>query len=604
MTRKNLYNKLAGVLFILFTIFTACDEYLDKTPDADISERDMFGTYPDAQGFVDKQYAHIIDKLVFRPGGFMGYGDDFVASLGIVEAMARGSQWTVAAIPQFWSIWWYNGRLVSPFNPIEGREANGMWPMGWVMIRDANLMLKNMDIMTDATKEERDLIRGQALFFRAYHYWNYVTNWGGMPYIDKFIEANDDPYLPRLNTWETIEKIVIDLDNAAALLPDDWDNTVVGKDTPGKNQGRITKGACIALKAKALLFAGSPLFVLESSGIADYNAGYLKRSAEASWEVIKMANEGVYGLVPWDDFFKQFARNDGFSTWSEETILACVNRRKGRYVGYGGDAFLQIHGCNISPLRFAGNTVTATVTQNTVEMFEMENGLPIDDPSSGYDPMDPWVNRDPRFRGNILLDGDMWTFVNPEENKFDMWVGGKDYGREFMSPFLFKKYWPKGCNTYDKMWTQWTASNPVIRLGEIYLFYAETVNEVWGPDGTAPGASLTAVEAVNIVRARAGMPPVAAKFLGSKEAFRERIWNERAVELLGEEGSRWYDLRRWYVAHLDKYKVCYKVEFDKDYTYFNKLVTVTKLHEQKHYWMPIDPNAVQVYSGFYQNPGW
>jgi len=237
-----------------------------------------------------------------------------------------------------------------------------------------------------------------------------------------------------------------------------------------------------------------------------------------------------------------------------------------------------------------------------VEMFEMENGLPIEDADSGYDPMDPWSNRDPRFRGNVLVDGDEWTFANPEENRLDMYVGGKDTGPEFQSPFIFKKYWPKGCNDYDKQWTQWTASNPVIRLADIYLFYAEVVNELWGPDGTAPGASLTAVEAVNLIRDRAGMPPVAEKFLGSKEDFRERIWNERAVELIGEDGTRWHDLRRWHVGHLDK--ICYKLEFDKNRTYFNKVVAHAKVFEEKHYWLPIPIEATQVYKGFYQNPGW
>jgi hypothetical protein len=138
----------------------------------------------------------------------------------------------------------------------------------------------------------------------------------------------------------------------------------------------------------------------------------------------------------------------------------------------------------------------------------------------------------------------------------------------------------------------------------MYLIYAEAVNEFAGPTGTAPGASLTAADAVNIVRGRVGMPQVNSKFLANKETFRDRIWNERAVELIGEDGSRFYDLRRWHVAHMDKYRDIYKVEFDEGHTYFNRLFVQKKVFEQKHYWFPLPLESTQIYAGFDQNPGW
>ncbi len=598
---------LAVISTFIIVIFNSCDEYLDQTPDAVISDQDIFGSYHTSQGFVDKQYVFIWDIMSHRQGSYMGFGDDFLANLPIaVTRMARGQYDRLAMQPDYYSPFYIEGSDLAnnQFRKDPPKTAWGRWPSGWEMIRDANLVLKNVHLMTDATQEERNLIEGQVLFFRAYHYYTYVKNWGGMPYIDKFLEGNDDPYLPRLNTWETIEKISTDCERAAALLPDDWNNTAVGATVWDKNVGRITKGACYGLQAKALLCAGSPTFVLESTGDLKYDYDYMRRCATAAWEIIKLANTGVHSLVPWEDYYKQFGRNDGFSPWSSETLIACVNWVKGGFRGLGGNAFYQQHGGNISPMRFGGNAQTSCLTQNVVEMFEMANGLPVDDPDSGYDPMDPWSNRDPRLRGSILFDGDEWTFADPEENRLDMYIGGKDNTNEIVSPFLLKKYWPKGVNDYDKQWNLYTMSSPNLRLAEVYLIYAEAVNEVWGPNGTLPGASLTAIEAVNKVRERAGMPPVASKFLGSKETFRDRIWNERAVELIGEDGVRWYDLRRWHVAHLDKYKICYKVEFDKEHTYFNKLVAYEKVFEQKHYWLPVPLAATQVYSGFYQNPGW
>ena len=312
------YFRTTCVLLVFLALLSGCDEYLDQTPDAVIGDADIFGTYESTQGYLDKQYAFIADVLYYRSGGYIAYGDDFVASRGSNSAMAKGD-YMFAATPQFWSAFWYKARIFSRFNPATG-TTTGLWPSGWIMIRDANLVLKNLRLMTDATQEERDLIKGQALFFRAYHYWNYVRNWGGMPYIDKFLEGNDDPRLPRLNTWQTIELIVKDLDEAMVLLPEDWDNTSRGLEAPGKNLGRITKGACIGLKAKALLYAGSPTFSLESSGVLDYNADYLSRAASAAWELIKLADAGVYNLVPWGpEYYRQFGRNDGFITGGRRT---------------------------------------------------------------------------------------------------------------------------------------------------------------------------------------------------------------------------------------------------------------------------------------------
>jgi len=157
---------------------------------------------------------------------------------------------------------------------------------------------------------------------------------------------------------------------------------------------------------------------------------------------------------------------------------------------------------------------------------------------------------------------------------------------------------------HDNGWSQYYFNVPRIRLAEVYLWYAEAVNEAYGgPDKTAPGSSLTAVDAVNIVRTRAGMPPVHSKFLGSKEAFRARVWNERAVEI-AFENERWYDLRRWHVHHLPQYRELYELQFDKDHTYFNKVLYRTIEFAERHYFLPFPTNQVTLYPEWKQNPGW
>jgi hypothetical protein len=134
---------------------------------------------------------------------------------------------------------------------------------------------------------------------------------------------------------------------------------------------------------------------------------------------------------------------------------------------------------------------------------------------------------------------------------------------------------------------------------------------------------MTAVQAINTIRNRvklpvgeditkpselfvygsASLPGVLPQYTSSKEVFRNRIRNERAVEL-AYEGHRWFDLRRWYLSHLPEYKVRYKCIFDKNHTFFNKEILFEGIFDEKHYWLPFNRSDVNQYAAFNQNPGW
>jgi hypothetical protein len=172
-----------------------------------------------------------------------------------------------------------------------------------------------------------------------------------------------------------------------------------------------------------------------------------------------------------------------------------------------------------------------------------------------------------------------------------------------MTSYFERKFWPKGANAYDKQWNQYRYATPIIRLADVYLMYAEAMNEVYGPTGTDVEAPMTAVEALNVVRARSMMPPVADKFTVSKQALRVRIRNERSVELCFE-GHRWNDMRRWHIAHLPEYKIIYDMEMDKEHTYFKKVVRAQRTFDERHYWFPVFTEQTQLYKGWPQNPGW
>ena len=535
----------------------------------------------------------------------------------------------------YWWVWSnYHQNIFNQHDEsIDPAKRSGIWTAGWYNIRRANLGLHNMNLLIEATDEERNLIKGQLYFFRAWNHFEIARSWGGLPYIDTYLAADDEMRLPRLSYSETLERIIQDLDSAAACLPTDWNETVQGSVSMNSAVGRVTKGAAIATKARAYLYAGSPLTQKIENGSPVYNNDLCLKAAEAAWEVIQLAQQGVYELTPWDKYMDNFASNaTGSNTiWTKEIIWSRLKNAVGANQIHNGMG--RIHNSQ----RFGGNGVVTSATLNQVELYETATGYAIDDaPSGDFDPLKPWSNRDPRLLRTILVDGVKWVEAqNNAQAYIQLYSSGgtsatgagldMDPGTTSgsITGFLIKKYIPYGVNSIDSKWAQYRYQVPFIRLAEMYLIYAEAVNEVYGPNGTPPFASMTAVQAINTIRNRvklpvgeditkpselfvygsASLPDVLPQYSSSKEVFRDRIRNERAVEL-AYEGHRWFDLRRWYLSHLPEYKIRYKCIFDKNHTFFNKEILFEGIFEEKHYWLPFKRSHVNQYAAFNQNPGW
>ena len=592
--------KIVWILIVVLP-FAACDTYLDQTPAALISEETIFTNYPGIQGYLDQCYSYVVEyNFSISSSQTMNYaGESANTKSWCTEWWGEyGDYLKISGVPPVGITGLFNNTQANAKPDIgKATEPYGIYGSGWEGIRVANLTLSRLSMLKDATEEEKRLIEGQAYFFRAFFYAEMVRAYGGLPYIDKFLEADDDLDIPRQNYHETTERIIEDFDRAAALLPEDWDDTNLGSQFRGANRGRATKGAALAFKARCLLYAGSPLMNYESTGSYDYNMDYMKRAAQAANDILDMVNRGVYSLVDFEEYYTMFARTDGSYPWTSETIFQRTTLRN-------STAMSSSMRSKFVPNRMGGSNGAYTVTQNTVDEFDMvTTGLPIDDPESGYDPLDPWSNRDPRFRGGILVDGDVWTKKDPEAHKIQSYKGGVDDNQHNRTAYFCKKFWPLGVNDIDMEHSGYAVVTPHIRLAEIYLIYAEAVNEAFGPLGRAEGADLTAVEALNMVRNRAGMPDLHTKFTSSKEEFRKRLWSENYTEFF-LEGHRWFDIRRWHVAHLIEFRELYDMEFDKDHTYFNRVLIGTRIFEDKHYWLPFPTEQTKIYPGFYQNPGW
>ena len=241
----------------------------------------------------------------------------------------------------------------------------------------------------------------------------------------------------------------------------------------------------------------------------------------------------------------------------------------------------------------------------------MANGLPLEDPLSGYDPNDPWSNREPRFYKDIIIDGDQ--LVADAASGIDQYAQLFNSGRDRVGSqgsqtgYFYKKFSPIGCNQWDRGYDNFQAYVPFMRLADVYLMYAEAVLQGYGTPSSSVSGSITAEKAVNIIRNRAQLPDLGSSYTATKDIFMEAIIRERAVEF-AFEGQRFNDLRRWNLSGETKYREKTAIDFDRGSdgkpTNIVERVVVTRAFDKKNNWLPIQTKFTQLYKDFPQNPGW
>jgi hypothetical protein len=209
-----------------------------------------------------------------------------------------------------------------------------------------------------------------------------------------------------------------------------------------------------------------------------------------------------------------------------------------------------------------------------------------------------------------------------EANRYaNLYTGGsyRNIGNGSRTGYVNYKFIPMTANVYDNGWSYDKALNihlPYMRLADVYLMYAEAAAQGFGaPAGKAGNYGKTAVDAINVIRDRAGAGRVAAKFLGSLDAFMEEVRRERAVEL-SFEGHRFNDLRRWMLLINNPYTLKKSIEFDRAPGFsttdpknnrvvnLREVVILERKYSEKHYWFPLKNSDASMYLEFPQNPGW
>jgi hypothetical protein len=391
-------------------------------------------------------------------------------------------------------------------------------------IRAINLFIQQVDggTLTDTWKAA---LKGQALFFRAWRYFELVKLYGGVPIILEpqsavGDEAKQEDYVPRNKTSECIAQIVKDLDAAASMLPARWPTTA--------DWGRVTSAAAAALKARALLYWASPEF--NPSDLADrWQSAYT--AAKAARDLL---SSNGYGL-------NSSFQNMWFSEVNnpEAVFVTCYNNLSGDQTkknnGYDNSTRPAINGTG------GGSNQPS---KELVDAFPMKDGKKITDATSAYtyDPQTFYKNRDPRFDYTIAYNGVTWPLN--AVNDYKLWtyfVGNTtiESGKASNTGFYCRKAIDPAPTTGNVQYsgTDWME----IRYAEVLLSLAETA---CGVNNIAE-----AYDQLKAIRQRAGIDAGADGMYGLKpnmtraEMF-SAILDERLYEF-AFEGKRFWDLRRW-----------------------------------------------------------
>lgn len=486
----------------------------------------------------------------------------------------------------------YNGAW-SPSN-----AKGSIWSSMYSGIKVCNHVLEQMQGLTfdelvlnkDYTQQMHRYQNYQyeARFMRAYFYFALVRQYGGVPLVTTEISAEEANSIAR-SSADDIFKFIIDecndIQNKIIADYSDLGDYALGTE----ESGRADKLAVLALKARAALYWASPLFNSSNDKERYHTA------ATYTKELLTAAEARGKGLTD------KYADLWDAASFNTPTIMKEILFGRRYYKSASGDNLVET---NNYPVGIEGGAGGNCPTQNLVDAYDMKtSGLSINETGSGYDAKNPYNDRDPRLAATVAVNGDQWPTYSGAA-KLETFQGGIN-GEPLTGATPTGYYLKKLCNGAISL-----ASNSKLkesrhtwltfRMGEAYLNYAEAVFKYLGSaDATSVEFPLSAREAANKTRQRAGMPDLA-----TTGDFWTRLCNERFVEL-AFEGHRFWDVRRWKEA--DKYfKTITEMKLTKNddgsITYNRQ--NVSRQWNEKMYLFPIPQTERMKNPNLTQNPGW
>lgn len=536
--------KSTWILLVAVAFFGACDESLDVVPKDQIDDKALWETPENADLFLNNIYT-AVPSYASSGDPLENYSDNAINGIaGRYSASVYGN---------------------SSYTPSNGPSQWGYYNE----IRRCNLFIQKV---TESTLPDnwKKLRLAETRFLRAYFYSLLALHHGGVPIITDVLDryAQGGEIFRARNTFdETIEFITTE---CAAIAPDLPLTAVTG---------RVTRGASLTLKAWCELFYASPF--------------YNTTNDKAKWQKAADSYKDVMGL----DVYELFA--DYRTLFFEENngnIEVIFDR-----VHLGGTGMANMRASNYGPT-FVHGTARAFAgsnpTQELVDDYLMANGLPIDDPSSGYDPQQPYVGREQRFYTDIIYDGAVWL---DDEIIMKQGVGSRNQTdlSDNNEATNTGYYWKKAIDPqYANLNNIENGANYIIfRFADVLLGYAEAQNEANGPDESVYAA-------INQVRERADLPAVEEGL--SQAQMRAVIYRERRVELASED-KRWYDIIRWKTAEEVLNGHMHAVSIVQEngqwvYKYVRAGGGLKVFYPEKNYVYPIPQSARDANPKLTQNP--
>ncbi|MDX9929184.1 MAG: RagB/SusD family nutrient uptake outer membrane protein [Bacteroidales bacterium] len=623
-----------GLIILVSLCLFSCEKWLNQAPTGEVTKEYIFEDWTRSLRYINTLYSNRINdwatgaRISDGRGGFLESATDmaeYTANYGIANVSFNIGNW-------------YQSDAQSD-------EVN-RWGNSYSNLRRCYMFFENMhlfdnddpDYLGDGVRR-KVLMKGEVHFMIAWYYNELLKRYGGVPIVTKTLEFDSDFRIPRATYDETLDFILAHLDTAQTILPDEW---------PSDDHGRITKPVIMAFRSRLLLYAASPLNNPDNSQdkwIAAANAArdlidYVEDPASVGYE--------MYSLEPhWQRIFMR-------ANYPEEVPEIIDMKKRSSYTYDFTDELIQ-NNCATPGDPFQGYGSNGP-TQNFVDRFEKlvkdAGGVVIGTEKFDWDNPDHvgvngnnlYKDRDPRFYYTVLYNDQNWI-----HRKLEMWRDGTNYGRD-LNPkdhlythtgYYLKKFWPRELR--QRVGTTGNANMTGFyqRLAEIYLNYAEAMNEAYGPDADLLGrttGTFTAREAVNKIRARVvcpafasapainhpfyqvwlerldspyfptlpdGIPPIPDTEDVTTETFRERVRNERVVELAFED-HYWYDILRWKLGEEHIGGTIYGIDIIKageEFIYRRVKVEDRYFDPVRMYRYPIPQQEVNVME-IEQNPGW
>lgn len=577
-------------LLMLCMFFCSCKKILSPADENNRSLSDIYNDAAFAEGLLLNGYVRL-------PHGSYSFND--VATDDAVSNHPDNSFRLMAT-----------GNWSSINNPLD------RWTGAFAAIQYLNLILKEASQVKWATSGQytkemfNDRVMGEAYGLRAlfmYHLLQAHGGWGsdnkllGVPILTEPLDASSDFTAPRNTFEECVQQVYDDLNKAESYLPLDYANIGSTAEIPARYAGkttiadynrvfgayntqRMTARIVKGIRAKMSLLAASPAFNQGTSVTWEKAADDAAAVLDLIGGIPGMANNGVYWYAS-----KNSAEINGLSAGNNpKEILWRGN------VGDGNN----LERDNYPPTLYGNGRVNPT--QNLVDAFPMANGLPVTEPGSGYDPTNPYTNRDPRLALYIVVNE---SKMGPSASTIYTRIGTSDDGLNAIATstrtgYYMRKLLREDVNLNPASTNTQRHYVPYIRYTEIFLAYAEAANEAWGPDGKGTH-SYSAREVLAAIRKRAGIaqPDNYLNSITSNDDMRKLIRNERRLELCFE-GFRFWDLRRWNENI---------TEPAKGVAINNNTYTITAIENRQYadymYYGPLPYNAILKQS-LLQNRGW